>query len=125
MHLVLTLIATVAVFFLWYILGRKHKKFHLEILLIMLGAASIMWMVDGFAGLFGPERKFLGVEPYVFEAGAFREATADEMVEFFYAGMNDIALGLMVIAAALVIYAVIVIIIDPLNLYRKKKEENK
>ena len=57
MHLVVTIIAAVIAFFVWYIVGRKNKKFHLEILVIMLSAAAVMWMVDGFACLFGEERK--------------------------------------------------------------------
>lgn len=123
MHLILTLFATAIVFFIWYIIGRKHKKFHLEILLIMLGAASIMWMVDGFYGLFGPEKKFLGIEPYIVENGKIiGEAGEAELQAAFYQGMNDLALGFVVIVAALVIYSVILIILDPLNLWRKPKE---
>jgi energy-coupling factor transporter transmembrane protein EcfT len=129
MHLIVTLLATVVAFFVWYIVGRKHKKFHLEILPIMLGAASIMWMVDGFANLFGDEKKFLGIEPYIVENGKIvGEAGAAELQEYFYQGMNDLALGVVIITAALVIYAIILLIIDPLNLWRKpkeKKEDNK
>ena len=124
MHLVVTLLATVAAFFVWYTVGRKHKGFHLEILLIMLGSASIMWMVDGFACLFGEEKKFLGIEPYIVENGKIvGEAEAADLQEAFYQGMNDVALAIAVIAAALLVYGVIVIILDPLHLWRKPKEE--
>ena len=68
MHLVVTIIAAVIAFFVWYIVGRKNKKFHLEILVIMLSAAAVMWMVDGFACLFGEERKFLGTFQNYFES---------------------------------------------------------
>ena len=123
MHLIITLLAAVAAFFVWYIVGRKHKGFHLEILPIMLGAASIMWLVDAFYGLFGPDKKFLGIETYVVEDGRIvAEGGAQEFQEAFYQGMNDMMLGLSVIVAALVVYAVIVIILDPLHLYRKEKE---
>lgn len=126
MHLIITLIATFVAFLVWYTLGRKNKKFHFEILLIMLGAASIMWMVDGFATLFGEERKFLGIEPYIVENGKIvGEAGPVEMQEAFYQGMNDLFLGIAVIAAALLVYGIILIIMDPLNLWRKPKEENK
>lgn len=124
MHLIVTLLFTVISFFVWYIVGRKHKGFHLEILLIMLGAASIMWMVDGFAGLFGEDRKFLGIEPYIVENGKIvGEAGPAEMQEYFYQGMNDLALGFMVVVAALFVYSIILIILDPLHLWRKPKEE--
>ena len=123
MHLVVTLIATVAAFLVWYLLGRKYKKFHLEILPIMLGAASVMWMVDGFFGLFGPDKKFLGIEPYVVENGKIvGEASAEQLQEFFYQGMNDLALGVAIIAAALLVYAVILLILDPLHVWKKEKE---
>lgn len=123
MHLVVTIIATVAAFFVWYVVGRNHKKFHLEILPIMLGAASVMWMVDGFFGLFGEDKKFLGIEPYVVENGKIvGEASAEQIQEFFYQGMNDLALGVAIIAAALLVYAIILFIIDPLNVWRKNKE---
>lgn len=122
MHLIVSLIFFVASFFIWYCTRKKLKKFHFEILMIMLGAASIMWMVDGFAGLFGAERKFLGIEPYVYENGAYRAATALEKQDFFYQGMNDLALGIAIVVAALVVYSVILIIIDPLNVWRKNKE---
>ena len=126
MHLIITVIFTFIAFLVWYTLGRKHKKFHLEIPLIMLGAASIMWMVDGFACLFGEDRKFLGIEPYIVEDGKIvGEAGAAELQEAFYQGMNDLFLGIAVIAAMLLVYGVILIIIDPLNLWRKPKEENK
>lgn len=128
MHLVVTLIATFVAFIVWYTVGRKHKGFHLEILLIMLGSASVMWMVDGFAGLFGEDKKFLGIEPYIVEDGKIvGEAGAQELQDAFYQGMNDVALGIAIIAAALVVYGVIVVILDPLHLWRKPKEnpENK
>ena len=126
MHLVFTLICTFVAFLVWYLLGKKHKKFHLEIPLIMMGAASIMWMVDGFACLFGEERKFLGIEPYIVEDGKIvGEAGAAELQEAFYQGMNDLFLGIAVVAAALLVYGVILIILDPLKLWRKPKEENK
>ena len=126
MHLIVTLLATVIAFFVWYIVGRKHKEFHLEILPIMLGATSVFWTVDGFFSLFGEERKFLGIEPYIVENGKIvGEAEADQLAEIFFKGMNDLALGLVIIVAALFIYAIIVLIMDPLHLYRKPKEEQK
>ena len=126
MHLIFTLICTFLAFLVWYLLGRKHKGFHLEIPLIMMGAASIMWMVDGFACLFGEERKFLGIEPYIVEDGKIvGEAGAAELQEAFYQGMNDLFLGIAVVAAALLVYGIILIILDPLKLWRKPKEENK
>ena len=124
MHFVITLLATFVAFLVWYIVGRKHKAFHLEIPLIMLGAASMMWMVDCFACLFGEERKFLGIEPYIVEEGKIvGEAGAAEMQEAFYQAMNDIFLAIAIIAAALFIYGIILIILDPLKLWRKEKAE--
>ena len=124
MHLVVTLLATFAAFIVWYTVGKKHKGFHLEILPIMLGAASVMWMVDGFFGLFGEDRKFLGIEPYIVEEGKIiGEAGPAELMEYFYQGMNDLALGFAIVVAALVIYGIILIFLDPLNRWRKPKEE--
>lgn len=124
MHLVITLLAAVASFIVWYTVGKKHKAFHLEILPIMLGAASVMWMVDGFFCLFGEERKFLGIEPYIVEEGKIvGEAGSAELMEAFYQGMNDLALGFAIVVAALFIYAIILIFLDPLNRWRKPKEE--
>ena len=123
MHLIITLIATFISFIVWYIIGRKRKEFHLEILPIMFGAASIMWMVDGFFTLFGEEHKFLGIEPFTYVDGKFVEATEEEMQALFYQGMNDLLLGIAVIAIALIVYAVILLIMDPLHVWRKKKAE--
>lgn len=126
MHLIVTVIFTFIAFLVWYLIGRKHKAFHLEIPLIMLGAASIMWMVDGFAGLFGEDKKFLGIEPYIVENGKIvGEAGPVELQEAFYQGMNDVFLGIAVVAAMLLVYGIILIILDPLNLWRKPKEESK
>ena len=122
MHLVITLIATFVSAIVWYVVGRKNKRFHLEILPIMLGAASIMWMVDGFFCLFGEEHKFLGIEPFSYVNGEFIEATEEEMQAAFYQGMNDLFLGIAVITAALVVYAIALLILDPLNIWRKNKE---
>ena len=124
MHLIATLFATFVAFIIWYTLGRKHKAFHLEIPLIMMGAASLMWMVDGFFSLFGEEKKFLGIEPYIVENGKIvGEAGASDLQEYFYKGMNDLALGIVIIVAALVIYGVILIFLDPLRLYKKDKNK--
>ena len=81
-------------------------------------------MVDGFACLFGEDRKFLGIEPYIVENGKIvGEAGASDLQEYVYKGMNDLALGIVIIVAALVIYGVILIFLDPLRLYKKDKNK--
>lgn len=122
MHLIVTLFFAVVSGAIWYFLRKKYKEYHLELLPIMLGACTLMWMVDGFFGLFGPDKKFLGIEPYVVdETGHIAEATAQDLVNIYYQGWNDFALGIVTVVAAILIYLIVLLIMDPKHYWRKEK----
>ena len=122
MHLLITLSFALDSGFIWYFLHRKYKEYHLEILPIMLGACSLMWIVDGFFCLFGEEKKFFGFEPYSVVDGAITEATSEELTEIYYSAWNDVALGILTVVAAIFIYFIVLMIIDPKHYWRKPKE---
>lgn len=100
MTLLLTIMAAVAVTVIWYC-SEKARKLKCGMLCYMFWGASIMWMVDAVA-----EYIELGAE-------YFTPAIQDMI--------NDAFLGLSVIALALVIWLVSVMITDPLNIIKNRK----
>lgn len=91
MTLLVTVFAAVTVSVLWY--RRKNDEMQLGTLMFLFWGASIMWLVDA---LF--EYAELG-------AGYFAPEAADML--------NDLFLGLSVVALALVIWMVRLLITDP------------
>ena len=91
MTLLVTVFAAVTVSVLWY--RRKNDEMQLGTLMFLFWGASIMWLVDA---LF--EYAELG-------AGYFAPEAADML--------NDLFLGLSVVARALVIWMVRLLITDP------------
>ena len=91
MTLLVTVFAAVAVTVLWY--NRKNDDMKLGTLCWLYWGASIMWFVDA-----------------VFEYMELREAYFTPAAEDM---LNDLFLGLSVIALGLVIWLVILLIQDP------------
>ena len=91
MTLLVTIFAAVAVTVLWY--NRKNDDMKLGTLCWLYWGASIMWFVDA-----------------VFEYAELREAYFTPAAEDM---LNDLFLGLSVIALGLVIWLVILLIQDP------------
>lgn len=91
MTLLITVFAAVIATVKWY--NRKNDDMRMGILLFMFWGASIMWLVDA-------------VYEYI-ELGAayFTPEPADML--------NDVFLGLSVVALALVIWVVRLLILDP------------
>lgn len=50
MYFIIALILTIFSALVWFVFKNK-KKLHLEILFIIYGAATLMWLVDCFASL--------------------------------------------------------------------------
>ena len=91
MTLLVTVFAAVAVTVLWY--NRQDDNMKLGTLCWLYWGASIMWFVDA-----------------VFEYAELREAYFTPAAEDM---LNDLFLGLSVIALGLVIWLVILLIQDP------------
>ena len=97
MTLLLTVFAAVITTAIWY--NRKNDDMRLGILVFMFWGASIMWLVDAiyeFAEL---------------QAEYFTPAPEDML--------NDIFLGLSVIAFAMIVWVVRLLILDPKGVIRK------
>lgn len=99
MTLLVTVFAAVASTLVWYFseTARKAKE---GILCWMFWGASIMWLVDAIF-----EYAELGAEYFTPAAGDM---------------LNDLFLGLSVIALALVIWVVVLLVKDPLKVVRKR-----
>ena len=91
MTLLITVFAAVTVSILWY--NRKNDEMQLGTLMFLFWGASIMWLVDA---LF--EYAELGAEYFAPEAADM---------------LNDMFLGLSVVALALVIWLVKLLFTDP------------
>ena len=91
MTLLITVFAAVITTVIWY--NRKNDNMKLGILLFLFWGASIMWFVDA-----------------VFE---FAELKSDYFTPAPADMLNDIFLGLSVVALALVIWVVRLLITDP------------
>ena len=91
MTLLVTVFAAVTVSVLWY--RRKNDEMQLGTLMFLFWGASIMWLVDA---LF--EYAELGADYFAPEAADM---------------LNDLFLGLSVVALALVLWMVMLLITDP------------
>ena len=99
----------------------KHiKEYALSALLYMFWGATLMWLIDAIVS-FAKE----GSAFFMPLAGATVEETVINQQEFFYNQMNDLYLGIAVIALALIIWVIILLIKDPKHLYRKAVKEQK
>lgn len=116
MTLLATVLAAIITSIIWYKKDNR-KEYCLNVLLYMFWGASIMWLVDAIVELIQE-----GAAYFMPEEGTTIEETLMNQMHFFYSQMNDLFLGLAVIALALIIWLVIVIIKDPKHLYRKKDE---
>lgn len=96
MTLLLTVFAAVAATMLWY--NRKDDTMHLGALCFMFWGASLMWLGDA-----------------IFE---YAELGADYFTPALEDMLNDIFLGLSVIALALVVWTVIVLVKDSKGVIR-------
>jgi hypothetical protein len=114
MTLLITVFAAIASTFLWYKYD-KRKEYALSALLYMFWGATLMWLIDAIVS-FAKE----GSAFFMPLAGATVEETVINQQEFFYNQMNDLYLGIAVIALALIIWVIILLIKDPKHLYRKE-----
>lgn len=96
MTLLLTVFAAVVATMLWY--NRKDDTMHLGALCFMFWGASLMWLGDA-----------------IFE---YAELGADYFTPALEDMLNDIFLGLSVIALALVVWTVIVLVKDSKGVIR-------
>lgn len=96
MTLLLTVFAAVVATMLWY--NRKDDTMHLGALCFMFWGASLMWLGDA-----------------IFE---YTELGADYFTPALEDMLNDIFLGLSVIALALVVWTVIVLVKDSKGVIR-------
>lgn len=102
MTLVITLLAAAVATVIWYALGQKSNM-KVGTLALMYWGASLMWMVDGIACLV--------------EGEAFIEI-ADTA-----AMLDDAVLGLVVVVAGLVAWAIYLLIKDPKGVLRGSTAE--
>ena len=120
MTLLITLFAAIISTVVWY-KHEKRKEYALSALMYMYWGASLMWLIDAIVS-FAKE----GSSFFFPAEGATLEETVLNQQNFFYSQMNDLYLGIAVIALALIIWIVIVAIKDPKHLYRstEKSERN-
>lgn len=116
MCLLVTVFAAIIATVIWY-KKENRKEYCLSALLYMFWGASLMWLVDAIVE-FAEE----GSNYFMPEEADNLDVTVLNQQSFFYNQMNDLFLGLAVIALALIIWVAIVIIKDPKHLYRKQKE---
>ncbi|MCR4640512.1 MAG: hypothetical protein K5697_00600 [Lachnospiraceae bacterium] len=92
MTLLIAIFAAVISTVVWY-RSEDRKEMQLGTLSLMFWGASLMWLVDAFFG-------------YAEKGAAFFTPEASDM-------LNEIYLGLSVVALALVIWLVILLVKDP------------
>ena len=114
MALLVTFLAAVIATFVWYVRKKQNEKdgYKTVALVYMYWGASLMWLVDLIVDLAQNGAS-------VFYPG--EEATLEAWQLHFYAAMNDLALGIAVVALALFVWLIIVLISDPKGLFGKKK----
>lgn len=115
MTLLVTVFAAIISTVIWYKKDNR-KEYCLSALLYMFWGASLMWLVDAIVEISQEGSAFFQPEEFD-DLGN----TVLSKQDFFYNQMNDLYLGLAVIALALIIWVVIVLIKDPKRLYRKEK----
>ena len=97
MTLLITILAAVAVTVIWYS-SEKARRMKVDILMYMFWGASLMWLIDA-----------------VFEYAELHEAFfAPAPVDM----LNDLYLGLSVVALGLIIWLVILLVKDPDGIVR-------
>ena len=102
MTLLITLFAAIASTAIWYLIP-KRKEYLLSVPCWLFWGASIMWSVDAIFGF-----AELGAE-------YFTPSAADML--------NDIFLGLSVVALTLVVWTIVLLVKDPKGVYRKKEDK--
>ena len=102
MTLLITALAAVVSTVIWY--TRKDDRMQLGFLSLMFWGASIMWLVDAIV-----EYSEIGAE-------FFMQDAADML--------NDLYLGLSVVALGLIIWLVILLIKDPKGIVRSALIKN-
>ena len=102
MTLLISVLAAVLFTAVWYV-SSKRKELMLAVPCFLFWGASLMWFVDA-----------------IFE---FVELKEEYFIELTGEGMiNDIALGVSVVALALVIWVVVLLIKDPKGVIWKKNK---
>lgn len=102
MTLLITVLAAVITTVIWYT-SKEARMLKISALMYMFWGAAIMWFVDAV------------VEYLELRAEYFTPAVGDML--------NDTYLGISVVAFALVIWAVIILVKDPLGTIKKIKEK--
>ncbi len=92
MTLLVSVFAAIITTVIWY-KSAQRSEMKIGVLCFMFWGASLMWLVDAFFG-------------YAEEGAAFFTPEASDM-------LNEIYLGLSVVALALVIWLVILLVKDP------------
>ncbi|MBO4901015.1 MAG: hypothetical protein J5509_12080 [Lachnospiraceae bacterium] len=104
MTLLITVIAAVTCTAIWYS-SPKAREMKVSTLCWMFWGASLMWFVDA-------------VVEYLEDGAAFFEPAGADM-------LNDLYLGLSVVALGLVIWIVVLLVKDPQRIVRKTLFANK
>lgn len=103
MTLLITVFAAVAATLVWYN-SKKARELKISVLCYMFWGASIMWFVDA-----------------VYEYAELKTAYfAPETAEM----LNDMFLGLSVIAFAMIIWTIMILIKDPKGIVRQALKKN-
>lgn len=103
MTLLITVFAAVAATLVWYN-SKKARELKISVLCYMFWGASIMWFVDA-----------------VYEYAELKTAYfAPEPAEM----LNDMFLGLSVIAFAMIIWTIMILIRDPKGIVRQALKKN-
>ncbi len=103
MTLLITVFAAVAATLVWYN-SKKARKLKISVLCYMFWGASIMWFVDA-----------------VYEYAELKAAYfAPEPAEM----LNDMFLGLSVLAFAMIIWTIMILIKDPKGIVRQALKKN-
>ena len=103
MTLLTTVFAAIICTYIWY-KNEEARKLKAGTLCLMYWGASLMWFIDA-----------------VF---AYAEEGADSFVPAPLDMLNDLYLGLSVVALGLIIWLVIVLIKDPKGVVKGKKKKN-
>ncbi len=103
MALVVTIFAAIICTIVWYVGAPMTRKFYVGILALMYWGASIMWLADAIM-----EYSEVGVKYFT--------PPAKDM-------LNDMYLGVSIIALGLIIWLVILLIRDPKGVIRKMSED--
>ena len=103
MALVVTMFAAIVSTIVWYVGAPTTRKFYVGILALMYWGASIMWLADAIM-----EYSEVGVKYFT--------PPAKDM-------LNDMYLGVSIIALGLIIWLIILLVKDPKGVIRKMGED--